>query len=180
MKKLLVRLSVVGLVSAMAVACGQRDEPVQLEPIDNVEKDASTVNQPASPALASNGVDSLSRRFASAPYNTQSGELVEGDLVNDGRAGYLLFGPYVAFQSGTYTAEIKGEVLALPPGSRVRLDAASEKGRTVHDRLDVHATGLLPTLEFTLKEPVEDLELRVLAPEGSRVSLESYEIVRVQ
>lgn len=177
--KLLTKLTVVALAYTILVACGEGNDPVTLEPVDNRVEGSANEKQ-SIPAPLDIGVDSLSRVFATDAYNTQSGELVGEQLVNEGREGYLLFGPYIAFQPGAYNAQFSGEVLTLPSNSKVRLDVASEKGRTVHGRVDTDSTGPLPTLQFKLDEPVEDLELRVLAPDGSMVALQSYEISRTK
>lgn len=123
-----------------------------------------------------NPVETLAFNVATDKFNSQSGELIEGRLVNNGKAGYVLYGPYVSFLAGTYTVAIKGSVEGLPLGAKLNLDTASGNGKSVHGKVVVEKAGELPTFEFTLPEAVGDLEIRVNAPQGAEVSIESYQV----
>lgn len=152
-------------------ACEKRHEPAPAaSPGESVAAPVVT----AAPVV--NPVETLALNLAADKFNSQSGELVDGRLVNNGKAGYVLYGPYVSFLAGTYTVAIKGNVEGLPAGAKLNLDAASGKGKSVHGGIVVEKTGELPTFEFTLPEAVGDLEIRVKAPQGAEVSLESYQV----
>lgn len=120
--------------------------------------------------------DALSQTFAVDKFNSQVGELVDGKLANNGKAGYLLFGPYVAFQSGTYTVAFKGTVDALPAGEKIRLDVVSGKGKVAHGGVNVDATGELSGFDVNITENVSDLEVRAFVPQDSKVVIESYQV----
>lgn len=164
------------MVCAVLVACAEEPTTPVAEP------EAPAVVAQSSPSVAVtavNPVDGISFNAETDTFNSQTGELLERRLVNSGKAGYLLFGPYVSFQAGTYAVTFSGEVRELAPGTKVRLDVGSGKGKTVHGSIDVDVAGELPAFEFTLPEAVEDFEVRVFAPEGSQVSLESYQVTKV-
>lgn len=172
---LLVRLSVAGAVGILMAACGPSEEPVQLTAPQETARAADAPVAPQVPA-----VDKLSRDFREDKYNTMTGELVEGQLVNNGKGGFLLFGPYVPFQAGTYSVSFVGNVGELATGKKVRIDVVSNKGKMSHTMTEVDVVGSIPSFEFTLVESVPDLEVRVLAPEDTRVSLESYQVDRIR
>lgn len=119
-------------------------------------------------------LESLEKNLATDRVSTQVGQASGGLLSSNGKAGYLLFGPYVPFAAGTYTAAIKGRVDEVPSGKKIRLDVVSAKGKTVHGQIEVAQAGELPTFDFTVPQAVSDLEIRVLVPGGSKVTLESY------
>jgi len=175
---LLVRLSVAGAMGILLAACGPNEESGQPAPASEALPDAAQV-QPAT-SQAPPAVDRLRRDFHKGEYNTMVGELVDGRLVNNGKGGFLLFGPYIAFQAGTYSVSFVGDVEELPAGTTVRIDAVSHQGKVSHAVTQLDAEGGVPSLEFTLADPVPDLEVRVLAPEGARVSLESYQIDKLR
>lgn len=146
-------------------------------------KEAEKVSDAAPPAASSpapvvNPVDSLAKNLATDKYDTKTGELIDGRLISNGKDGFVLFGPYVPFQAGAYTVTFKGRVEELPAGGKVRLDAGSNKSKAIHGGIDVTAAGDLPSFEFVLTDAVGDLEVRVLAQGGAKVSLESYQVTK--
>jgi len=162
----------VALAASLAACGGKQDaaEPVPATEVPVVE------SKPADAPAVIDPVDSLSKRLADGGYATQSGTLSDGRLANDGKDGYLLFGPYASFKAGTYTVSIKGALLDLPVGGKVRMDVASHKGQEVHGGVDVSTPGELPTFEFTLSESVADLEIRVRTTGNAKVNIESYQV----
>lgn len=177
MKHIFQLISVVALATGLG-ACGKQEDRQALEPMpaeqpQEAVSQAKPVAQPPTPQYA----DSLSRTMATDKFNTQSGEVVDGKLKNNGKPGYLLFGPYAPFKAGDYTLSIKGSVDALE-GGKVHLDVASGKGRVLHGGEDVVATGDLPSFDVNIASDVSDLEVRLLAPPGSKVSIESYQLNR--
>lgn len=158
------------LAASLAACGGKQDAAEPVPPATEVPA------KPADAPAVIDPVDSLSKRLADGGYATQSGTLSDGLLANDGRDGYLLFGPYASFKAGTYTVSIKGALLDLPAGGKVRLDVASHKGQEVHGGVDVSTPGELPTFEFTLSESVADLEVRVRTTGNAKVNIESYQV----
>lgn len=135
---------------------------------------------PAARAVVVNPADSLSRNLATdkVPSTAGVGEVVDNALVGTGKAGFLMYGPYVSFQAGTYTISIKGQVEILPEGNKIRLDVVSGKGKVSHGNIVITQTGDLPSFEATLPEAVGDLEVRAQVAEGSKVVIQSYEITK--
>lgn len=170
-------LVAVALAASLA-ACGGKQEAA--EPVLPAVEVPVVGSKPVDAPSVIDPVDSLFRRLADNGYATQSGTLSDGLLTNDGKDGYLLFGPYVPFKAGTYTASIKGALLDLPAGGKVRLDAASHKGKEIHGGVDVSTPGELPTFEFTLSESVADLEVRVRTTGNAKVNIESYQVLSMK
>lgn len=161
-------------LAASLAACGGKQEAA--EPMPPTAEAPVVESKPTDALAVINPVDSLSRRLADDGYATQSGKLSDGLLTNDGKDGYLLFGPYAPFKAGIYTVSIKGALLDLPAGGKVRLDVASHKGKEIHGGVDVSTLGELPAFEFTLPESVADLEVRVRTTGNAKVSIESYQV----
>lgn len=161
------------LVAALAMsvtACEEQPKPVaQTAAVPTQTSDKATLAKP---------VDSLTRTAATDTLYTQAGKVVDGAMRNDGKGGFLLYGPYVPFAAGAYTVAIKGRVEELPAGQHVRLDVVSGRGKTWHVHTEVDAKGDLPAFDLTLPETVSDLEVRVFVPAGSKVVVESYQVAK--
>lgn len=106
-------------------------------------------------------------------------------LVADGRAGFLVFGPYLALEPGAYQVEIWGRQ-PMTAGNAARLDVASGKGLRVLASTDAQwqekpGAALLGTLEFDIAEPgVADLEVRVAVGEESRAEVSHFTLLRLR
>jgi len=100
---------------------------------------------------------------------------VEGEsIVSDGRAGFLLFGPYKTVIAGRWRAAVEG---VLEPGEGcLRIDVASGSGRLVHASLDVADRIERAELEFRLENPVHDLEIRVWVHELASARIDAVAI----
>jgi hypothetical protein len=170
------RLIVLVALASISTACGDRSG----SEIQSAAPVASTSAPPAvpPPAPVLNPVDSLAKTMATDVVNTKVGSIVDGRMTNAGKGGFLLFGPYVSFSAGTYTVSMKGRIEDLPASQKVRIDVASSKGRAGHGHIEVTQPGDLPAFDFTLPEDVGDLEVRVLVPAGSKVTIESYRVER--
>lgn len=172
----LARLGIVGTVGVLLVACEPREQSVQLA------ANMPAADAPAAPATPGvlPAVDELRRQFDKDEYNTMTGELVDGRLVNNGKVGFLLYGPYVAFHAGTYSVSFVGNIDELPVEQKVQVDVVSNKGKTTHAMTELDEVGSIPPFEFTLTEPARDLEVRVLAPKGAKVTLQAYQVERLR
>jgi hypothetical protein len=170
--------STAALAALAVAACG--DAPAPSTSVTSASQapvtEAGIPTAAPSPSLVGAPLDSLTRTIAVDRVSSQVGEVVDGRLSANGKAGYLLFGPYVPFAAGTYTATIAGRVDELPAGKKIHLDVVSAKGKAVHGRADVSVPGELPPFDVTVPDTVADLEIRVLVPAGSTIALESYRI----
>ena len=100
-----------------------------------------------------------------------------------GRAGWLLFGPYVALPAGRYRVELQGYAEADNAGA-VHVDIARDKGATVVAAMELDAAQLADAasedgwivLPFTLAEPASDIEVRLRVADTSRLSVSGYVI----
>lgn len=93
-------------------ACSQPSEPMG-------EAGQAAAQQPAAPASTAPAVDMVSKQIVAdqLPSIPGVGEIRGDSLVSTGKEGFLIFGPYVAVEAGTYTLAIKGNVSEVPAGS---------------------------------------------------------------
>lgn len=151
------------------------------EPASNAQQSSSAEQAPAGkPPEPVAGVTarSLIKNFAVDTVNTQEGvgQIQDGVLTGTGKAGYLMFGPYVPLAAGTYKLQINGNVEDIPPEQAVTLDVASGEGTVVHGQTAVTEVGELPSFDVTLAEDVTNVEVRIAVPEGAKVTVRSYEL----
>ncbi|SHJ01087.1 hypothetical protein [Desulfofundulus thermosubterraneus] len=121
-------------------------------------------------------------RFDESNTLTQVGILKEGRLVSDGRAGFLLFGPYSPVKAGEYRLVVKGSASAV---DSAWVDVVSQKGTVQHAKFPLAVTtegisGVLADGLVRLEAPVDDLEVRVYVGAQDRVQLEGYELTPVE
>ncbi|MEI7782001.1 MAG: hypothetical protein WCJ18_08780, partial [Planctomycetota bacterium] len=102
------------------------------------------------------------------------GKIDGASVVSDGRAGYLLFGPYRSVIAGRWRAAVEGSF--QPGAGDVRIDVASGSGRLVHAALELTAPTEKVELDFQLDHPVHDLEIRVWIHEFSSARIEAIAI----
>ena len=116
----------------------------------------------------------------------------EGSLiVSDGiKAGFVQFGPYANVPAGTYKAKWWGRIdtSECQTPSSGHVDATTQKGSIVIAKGDIVSPkrsddaagqGLFAMLEFSLNSPTTDLELRLYANRGVRVTLSHITLDRV-
>ncbi len=170
--------------------CGER--PANVAPATPVTDEDAATQAPAGPAAAA------APRAAAAPsaamakswtiddpgIGSQVGVRTPGlGLVADGRAGWLVFGPYAHLDAGKYEVAIQGIVQTGHAGP-LHVDIARDKGATVVAArelepaalLDPAAGGALALLPFELATAANDIEVRVRVVEKSRVTVSGYEI----
>lgn len=109
---------------------------------------------------------------------TQTGEVSAGMLRNNGKSGFLLYGPYKCLSPGEYRIDVRGRITNLPAGGFVRLDVASNGGRKLHGEAVVNQTTVLPSFDFTLTQAVDDVEIRFWAEQGVDIEVEGYRVYR--
>lgn len=122
--------------------------------------------------------DKLLQDIAKDNLPSQVGIKKDGAIVSDGRSGYLVYGPYSPLIAGSYSATFVGSVESLAPGTGITIDVVSAKGNVVHAKQEMSYAGELPALKFNLASDAQDLEVRILAPEGGIVKLKSYSIAK--
>lgn len=104
-------------------------------------------------------------------------------LVADGRAGWLVYGPYAHLDAGRYEARIEGSVGA-GHGGVLHVDVARNTGQIVITSkelapaalADPSAGGALAALPFQLDAAAPDIEVRVRVTAASRVTVSGIEI----
>lgn len=109
---------------------------------------------------------------------TMVGKTQDGSIVSSGKGGYLLFGPYVPMNAGNYDLTVFGAGTQLD-GSWV--DVASAKGAVRHETVAL-SDGIgdgeaLVETSVRLDRPVEDLEVRVYASDGSSLRVDGYSLL---
>jgi exopolysaccharide biosynthesis predicted pyruvyltransferase EpsI/GT2 family glycosyltransferase len=95
-------------------------------------------------------------------------------VVSDGRAGFLLFGPYKTVFAGAWRARVEG---SFDPGANcVRIDVVSGTGRVVHAAVELIAPVERPEIVFKLEHTVPDLEIRVWVHESATARIDAIAI----
>jgi hypothetical protein len=92
-----------------------------------------------------------------------------GQRISDGRAGYLLFGPYVKLSGGNWRAVFSGSFDTQ--GGSIRADVVAEKGTRCFAQGEVEGSCSTLCLDFVLDTPVEDLEARLWVDAGAIVCI---------
>lgn len=120
------------------------------------------------------------RRFwgGDARLSTQVGKRSGQDIETTGKAGYLIFGPYIPLDAGQYQVLIRGAVGARGLAG-ARMDAAVNKGEYIlgESVLSVpDEKGNFVTLLINLDTPCTDLEVRVWVSGDSDLKVSMIEI----
>lgn len=109
---------------------------------------------------------------------SQTGEIVGNRLRTNHKPGFLFFGPYAEFLPGRYRLSLRGD---FPEAKGARLDVASTKQATKYLDLDLDAFlaegGNPEEIEFTVSDPVDDMEVRLLVGPDTDIAVKSYEIM---
>ena len=130
---------------------------------------------PNAPVPAASGKIVLELAATDPKVRTQVGVKEAGALVSSGKAGVLAFGPYQSLPAGRYLVSLQGS--ASKPFS---LDVTSNIGKQIHGRKQFAAqesADTLASLPFDLAAPAQNLEVRILIPEGSDAKIVGYKIV---
>lgn len=175
--RLLACLSLLALVSACERTPPPPEAPAASTAAPDVAASADTVAAPSAP---------MSQAFAAddARIGTEVGERVLGQgMSTTGKAGWLMYGPYVEWPAGNYQVELQGSVQAGHAGV-VHVDVAQSKGNEVLASVELDAPALLApaspdgiiVLPFALKQTSHDLEVRVRVADASKLSISGYVI----
>lgn len=106
----------------------------------------------------------------------------EGQLRADGRAGFLMHGPYRPLPAGQYRLEVTGTAASADASW---FDVVSEKGRKTHFRSPVlsqapQSPGLLSSGVLELEVPAMDIEVRAFVDNGDDVRISGYRLYRLE
>lgn len=171
------RLPALFAALVMVGACSPAPAPPGPAPV------APATQTPAAPGAATTGVH-LSYAADDGAIGSEVGERIPGaGLASQGRAGWLLYGPYAPVPAGRYRAVIRGSVLPGHDG-HVHVDVAHSKGQVLVAVLELDPAALvagssggdLVVLPFELPQAVDDLELRLRVDAAGRVSVRSIQI----
>lgn len=162
-------------------ACERSTAPEAAAPVDPAA--VSTGIPDASPTTPSIPVDHLSVQVVSdkIAYQDAAARVEADSLVSTGKAGFVMFGPYVTLAPGRYRLAVQGSVAQLPAGAEVVFDVVS-KGQ-VFGQESITAThpeaGEIVGFEFELADAVPDLEVRARVADDVDLRIESYEVAKV-
>lgn len=113
---------------------------------------------------------------------TQAGERGEAEIKATGKAGFLVFGPYIPLEPGTYRLTVKGrlEGTANPIATA---DVVSERGERVWATRPVYYssdTETITTIAFVIDRAVADAEFRILLPEQTVGTFKGFELKKIE
>lgn len=110
---------------------------------------------------------------------TDAGTKANGAITATGKAGALVFGPYMELPIGKYSMIVEGEGQGPFTLDVVYNTGASSFGSKEFPNAAGAASGSgsLATLDFDATEQVGGVEFRVLVPEGSNLKVNSYKVV---
>jgi hypothetical protein len=114
------------------------------------------------------------KSFANLP--AEVGVLEENTRKTDGRAGFLIFGPYSSFKAGDYQLNVYG---SLDMDSSAYVDVVSDKGTVVHARFDIEKDvkgQFLRNAVVHLPASVSDIEVRVWVGDDDSLELFGYSL----
>lgn len=104
---------------------------------------------------------------------TQVGKRSGNAIHSTKKAGYLIYGPYIPLDAGSYRVEIKG-LLGTTGPTGARIDVAVDQGRRILGESlfkDAPTDGSLITLCVSLDSPCTDFEVRVWVDDSADLSI---------
>jgi hypothetical protein len=124
-------------------------------------------------------VDNVHRFWASdSCLHTKVGKRIEGGMVSEGRAGLLIFGPYIPLAAGQYRVKIHGSI-----GENglhgAKMDVVVNKGNHILGESALWGPdddGCLVMRTISLDEPCTDLEIRVWVSRNTDLQISMLEI----
>ncbi|MGR8941405.1 MAG: hypothetical protein ACU83P_07425, partial [Gammaproteobacteria bacterium] len=104
----------------------------------------------------------------------------KGKLYSDGKAGFLLFGPYVPINAGQYVVKVYGRASSA---KSAWVDVVSGKGTIQHGKFAINPKiqdpHILATGWVKIEKKAQDLEVRVYVGAEDEIILEGYELVPI-
>lgn len=104
-------------------------------------------------------------------------------LASTGQAGYLLYGPYMALEPGSYRVELYGSADAAAIADAAA-DVCMDVGQRIIPGPKLRATtggqeGLLAAITYVVEENCRDIEVRVRVTERCRISIGLVEFYKI-
>lgn len=115
---------------------------------------------------------------------SQVGSLVDLGMKTDGRAGYLMYGPYESLEAGEYILQVTGS--ASPNSGTFIIDVVNHKAGKVYahyktqGRNEVVSKNVLLEERVILGEDVPRVEVRVQVNAESDIFVDGYSLRRVK
>ncbi len=112
---------------------------------------------------------------------TLAGERKGAEIATTGKAGYLMYGPYLALKAGRYRARIEGVGTHATGQSTVDvLPDPKQPAIALYPLADTPfgGSGCLAEVRFTLEQDVSLLELRVVVTEAAVLAIHALVIER--
>jgi glycosyltransferase involved in cell wall biosynthesis len=109
---------------------------------------------------------------------SQVGKRLGRDIVSTGKAGYLIYGPYIPLGEGQYQVVIRGS-LGEDGAGAARIEVAIDQGTRILAQSGLTKFGendCLFSLPLSLDEPCTDLEVRVWVDGQSKLTISMLEI----
>jgi glycosyltransferase involved in cell wall biosynthesis len=109
---------------------------------------------------------------------TQIGRRTRFEMRSTGKAGYLLFGPYISLKAGTYKINLFGTVGQLA-NTHAHMDVVSVENPKVHGSTILsreNGNNRIATLDVSLNTDVSKAEVRVWVSDDALVSIEMLQI----
>ncbi|CAN5116221.1 hypothetical protein BH11PSE14_BH11PSE14_10910 [soil metagenome] len=168
-------------------ACGERPAVAVPGPAVPGEGPAPTVSAPipaAGPTSQGTSAPTMSLTVDDPRIASLVGVRTPGlGIVSDGRAGFLVYGPYAHLDAGRYEVALLGSVQPGHAGP-LHIDIARDRGATVVAAQDLEPEalanpgmgGALAVLAFELPVAADDLEVRVSVDAKSRIAVSGYDI----
>lgn len=99
-------------------------------------------------------------------FSTSVGTFSDEKIVSTGEEGYLLFGPYIPLNSGSYTLAIEGLLVSGKLSDTSFFDVASNSGEIEPFRVDnlqqfIKDNSFQLSVDFTITEDSKDCEFRL-------------------
>ncbi len=163
----------------LVLLCGCGQHPaISASDASSASSAATSAQNQARPA----GTVLLDVQADSGKVPTQVGRVVAGKgLESTGAAGQLMFGPYASMAAGNYTVTVFGQFDGAQPAQPLELDASYAQGAKVAKTVKVQPSeataGQLASFDFSLPQPVSDLEIRARVADGTHVTIKGYKVV---
>jgi ubiquinone/menaquinone biosynthesis C-methylase UbiE len=115
--------------------------------------------------------------YLGGKLQSQVGAVHGSRISADGRAGYLMYGPYVPVTHGTYTAHVQIDPSA-PSRGHILIEIAADTGRRIlaNQRIVLQENPGDIMLPFSVDTGLKDLEVRVYCESDVEVTLEGARI----
>jgi hypothetical protein len=104
-------------------------------------------------------------------------------FINDGSAGFLMYGPYERFRKGSYTFEIQYELMGSSSGGQIAdVDICVNMGSVILTKMPVSASDFTDNMlnlniPLTLERDVADMEIRTFVHEGATLKIKRVRIL---